>query len=126
MNNRELVRQYWEDIHRQNWDGLVRYFHRDAVIRWHNTGEQFTVDEFVRVNAVYPGDWLIAVERLENVGDLVISVVKVYQNGPGPSVHATSFFEFRNDRIAALDEYWGDDEKAPQWRLDQHIGRPIG
>ena len=23
------------------------------------------------------------------------------------------------------DEYWGEEDEAPQWRLDQHIGRPI-
>ncbi len=41
------------------------------------------------------------------------------------SFHATSFFEFDNDKITMLNEYWGDDCKAPQWRKDKNIGRPI-
>lgn len=125
MGNQELVRQYWDDIHRRNWDGLAQYFHEGAVIRWHNTNEQFTADEFIRINAQYPGNWLIKVERLACAENLVISVVKVCQDGQSVSFHATSFFEFRDGKIAALDEYWGDDGEAPEWRLDQHIGRPI-
>ena len=27
--------------------------------------------------------------------------------------------------IASVDEYWGDDGPAPQWRLDKHIGTKI-
>lgn len=27
--------------------------------------------------------------------------------------------------ITALDEYWGDDGTAPEWRLEMKIGRPI-
>ena len=25
----------------------------------------------------------------------------------------------------SIDEYWDDDGKVPQWRLDKHIGTPI-
>ncbi|NLM10011.1 MAG: nuclear transport factor 2 family protein, partial [Clostridiaceae bacterium] len=35
------------------------------------------------------------------------------------------FFEFKGDKISCLDEYWGDDGIAPQWRLDKQIGQPI-
>ena len=30
-----------------------------------------------------------------------------------------------NDKIIEVDEYWGDDGPAPQWRMNKHIGRPI-
>lgn len=29
------------------------------------------------------------------------------------------------DKIKALDEYCGDDDKVPQWRIDKNIGKPI-
>lgn len=123
MSDRDSVIQFWKDIHQQCWDSLASYFHEYAVINWHNTNEQFTVDEFVRVNAQYPGDWLIEVERMAYEGDLVISVVRVYDKTI--SFHATSFFTFRDSKILALDEYWSNDEKAPEWRQSQHIGKPI-
>jgi hypothetical protein len=28
-------------------------------------------------------------------------------------------------KIASVDEYWGDDGAAPQWRQDKHIGTII-
>ncbi|MGG7177372.1 hypothetical protein ACQPU1_07275 [Clostridium paraputrificum] len=41
------------------------------------------------------------------------------------SFHAVSFIKFKNDKIVTLDEYWGDDGIAPQWRLVKKIGKPI-
>ncbi len=65
-------------------------------------------------------------ERIEEVSDdLVITVARVWEATDGFSCHAVSFFMFRDDTIVRLDEYWGDDGKAPQWRLDKKIGRPI-
>ncbi len=121
----EVVRQFWMDICNQRWSALSTYFHADAVIRWHNTNEQFTVNEFIRINEAYPGDWLTDIVRVESTGNSVITAVRVYQENAPLSFHAVSFFEFRGSRIAALDEYWGADEKAPQWRLDQRIGSAI-
>lgn len=123
MSERERVLQFWNDIHIQNWDGLLPYFQPDAVIRWHNTNEQFTVEEYIRANAEYPGDWQIEAERVECKDDLVISAVRVYCEGV--SAHATSFFVFREGKIASLDEYWSVNENAPEWRRELHIGRPI-
>jgi hypothetical protein len=32
---------------------------------------------------------------------------------------------FNDGKIVELDEYWGDDCKVPQWRLDKKIGKKI-
>lgn len=125
MNNKELVVSLWSHIDRQDWDKLYLYFTDDAVINWHNTNESFNVEEFVRVNNEYPGDWNIQIERIESIDNLVISVVRVQLKNDDVSFHATSFFEFENDKIKLLNEYWGDDGKAPQWRVDKKIGEPI-
>ncbi len=123
MSDSDIVLQFWDDMHRQHWNSLARYFHEDARINWHNTNEQFTVDEFIRANAQYPGDWQIEAERILSAGDLVISVVRV--SDENLSFHATSFFTFREGKVSALDEYWGSDEKAPEWRRELRIGKPI-
>ncbi len=31
----------------------------------------------------------------------------------------------KQDKIVAMNEYWGDDGIAPQWRLDKNIGMTI-
>lgn len=125
MNYNEQVRGLWSDIDKQNWNEIHRYFDNDAVINWNNTNESFNVEEFVRANSEYPGDWSIKVERLECIENLVISVVKVKLKNDDVSVHATSFFEFNNGKIKLLNEYWGDDGNAPQWRIDKQIGKQI-
>ena len=96
-----------------------------AFINWHNTNEHFSVDEFIRANCEYPGQWGGAVERIEKINDLLISVTHVFTRGRSQSFHVTSFIRLKNEQIMSIDEYWGDDGSAPQWRLDLHLGTPI-
>jgi hypothetical protein len=125
MNCKEQVIVLWNDMGEQNWDNIHLYFEDEAIINWNNTNERFNVEEFVRANCEYPGDWSIKIERLECIENLVISVVKVHLKDNDVSFHATSFFEFNNCKIKLLNEYWGDDGKAPQWRIDKQIGKLI-
>ncbi len=125
MEKTAVVRQLWNDIHTQNWGRLEDYFCSDAVIEWNNTNEQFTVHEFIAANSLYPGNWSVAVERLEACGDLIVSVVKVTLRDADASFHAASFFKFRYGKIGLLNEYWGEDGPPPQWRTERGIGRPI-
>ncbi len=116
---------YWEAVLSQNEDAIVSFFHQDALIRWHNTNEQFTVEEFLRANCDYPGSWDGTVERIEQLGDLRITVTHVFSKDGALSFHVTSFLKIEGGKICLLDEYWGDDGPAPQWRQDLNIGRPI-
>ena len=77
----------------------------------------------MRANCDYPGNWSGEVERIEQTGNTVITVTHVWTKGV--SFHVTSFFEIIEEKIKTLDEYWGEDGTAPQWRKDMHIGRPI-
>lgn len=115
----------WCDINMQRWDKIPDYFTPDASIHWHNTNEKFTVSEFLKANSEYPGNWTIIPEKALCDGNTVITVVKVALRDAYVSLHATSFFEFEGDKIKRLDEYWGDDGPAPQWRKDLGIGKPI-
>ncbi|HHV08913.1 MAG TPA: nuclear transport factor 2 family protein [Clostridiales bacterium] len=118
-----LVTQYWNHIATQNEEELKKYFHDDACIRWHNTNEEFNVEEFLRANCDYPGSWSGEVERVEFAGNIIITVTHVWSKEI--SFHVTSFFEMEEDKIKILDEYWSEDGTAPQWRMDKNIGRPI-
>ncbi len=116
---------FWKDVLSKNRAALPSYFCEDAVIRWHCTNEQFSVAEFVRANCDYPGEWEGMIERTEESGDLLISVVKVFPRDRSASFHAVSFFAMEEGRIRTLDEYWADDGDAPAWRKRMGIGRPI-
>ncbi len=101
---------------------MRQFFRPDAVIRWHNTNELFTLSEFLRANCEYPGRWNGKVERIEGTGDLIVTAVRVH-SPDGASFHAVSFIRIQGEKIASIDEYWGDDGPAPDWRLG--LGRPI-
>jgi hypothetical protein len=123
MDINNFIIEYWKNIASQNEMELKNFFHENACIRWHNTNEEFNVSEFLRANCDYPGNWSGEVERREQAGNTVITVTRVWTKGM--SFHVTSFFEITEKKIKTLDEYWGDDGTAPQWRKDMNIGRPI-
>ena len=125
LDKKQIILDFWKDVVNQNMDNLQSYFLSNAIINWYNTNEQFIANEYITANCEYPGDWCGEVERIELVGNLGITVTRVWLSDNSASFHVTSFFEFDDDKIISLNEYWGDDGVAPQWRLDKKIGRPI-
>lgn len=125
MDKRTLVINFWKDVVEQNATNLKQYFSKEALIKWHNTNELFTVEEYITANCEYPGKWNGDIERIEGINGTIITVVRVYDLEDKISVHATSFITFYEDKIVEIDEYWGDDGQPPQWRLDEKIGKQI-
>ena len=119
------LERYWQAVLRQVRETLRGFFHPDAWVNWHNTGERFTVEEFIRANCEYPGEWEGELERVEKTGSLIITAAHVFSREQGLSFHVTSFLREREGKIAALDEYWGDDGPPPKWRQEKKLGRPI-
>ena len=119
------INAFWKDVLTQNRERLPAYFCENARVRWHCTNEEFIADEFIRANCDYPGDWDGTVERIVETGRLIITVVKVYPKDASASFHVTSFFELKDGKISALDEYWADDGSVPKWRKEMGIGRTI-
>lgn len=119
------VKQFWADVLRQDVDAIRTYFHPTAFVNWHNTNEHFTVEEFIRANCEYPGQWDGEVEKVITTPDYIITVTHVYNKEGTVSCHATSFIRVVDGKIASVDEYWGDDGDAPQWRQEKYIGTKI-
>lgn len=119
------IEAFWDAILRQDADAIRKYFHPDAWVNWHNTNEHFTVEEFIRANCEYPGGWDGEVEQIITTDTHIITTTHVYNKDGSMSYHATSVVRLVNGKIASMDEYWGDDGPAPQWRQDKHIGTKI-
>lgn len=119
------IEEFWEAVLKQDEKKIKIYFNDDAIINWHCTNEQFTVNEFIRANCDYPGEWDGKIERKIIIDDLIITVTHVYAKDKSLSFHVTSFVKVKDDRIISIDEYWGDDGVAPKWRLEKHIGKAI-
>ncbi len=119
------VKKFWDAVLLQDADKIRHYFKQTAYINWHCTNEHFTVEEFIQANCEYPGQWDGVVERIENIGNLLITATKVFSKESDLSFHVVSFIKTENDKIISMDEYWGDDGTAPQWRLEKGIGTII-
>lgn len=119
------IHAFWDAVLRQDAEAIRAFFAKDAVIRWHCSNERFTVEEFIRANCEYPGVWTGQVERVCRTDEGLVTAVRVENAQDGVSFHVASFFCLKAGRIVALDEYWGDDGPAPQWRGQLGIGAPI-
>lgn len=119
------IQDFWKATLSQDANSMKEYFDSNAYIQWHNTNECFTVEEFIQANCEYPDKWDGVIERIEKINDLIITVTHVFAVNKPLSFHVTSFIRIKDNKIVSIDEYWGDDGVAPQWRLDKHIGKPI-
>ena len=117
------VGRFIQAIASQNANELRGYFTKHAVIRWHDSNEQFGVEEYIRANCEYPGKWIGELQRVEKSNDTIIIVTKI---SSGESTHfITAFARLAGGKIIRLDEYYSDLSEAPKWRLDMNIGKPI-
>lgn len=122
-----IIKRFFNDVVNQNAEQLKEYFAANAVVRWHNSNEQFTASDYIIANCEYPNDWAGEVKQinfLENNHDVVV-VARIWAKDLSVSLHVTSFIKFENDKIIALDEYFSDDGDAPKWRADMHLSTPI-
>lgn len=112
------VRAYFSAVLRQDADAMRFFFQANARVRWPNTGEDFSVEEFICANCAYPGAWRGELERVEKAGNRIVTVTRVAAADGSASFHAVSFITLEGDRIAALEEYWGEDGPPPAWRRE--------
>ena len=100
---------FWDAVLRQDAGRLREYFCKDAYVNWHCTNEHFNVEEYIRANCEYPGEWDGKIERIEKAGNLWTVVVHVYARDKTMSFHVVSFMKIEGKKISSLDEYWGAD-----------------
>jgi len=125
VQKRQTIRAFWKAVLAQKRDELLVYFSHDAVIRWHCSNEQFTVEEYIRANCDYPGKWDGTIERIDKTQTGYVTVLKVFPVDHSAFYHVVSFIALKSDLIVSLDEYWADDGSAPEWRRKLKIGVPI-
>ncbi|MBM6897392.1 nuclear transport factor 2 family protein [Pseudoflavonifractor capillosus] len=119
------IQAFWDAVLRQDAEAIREYFHPNAWVNWHNTNEHFNVDEFIRANCEYPGEWDGEVEQVITTDAYIITATHVRGKDGSISCHSTSFIRVVDGKIAAIDEYWGDDGSAPEWRQNMRIGTKI-
>jgi GNAT superfamily N-acetyltransferase len=117
-----LVRALWAHVQARDWAAMRAAFSDDAVMRWPVTCERFEgADAIVRVNAVYPEGWRVAVREVDALADgRVHALVEVTQDGLTHFNHQRC--AFRGTRIAQATEHWAVGAEPPAWRTAAAIG----
>ena len=80
---------------KQDAEKMRTYFREDAYVNWHCTNEHFTVEEYIRANCEYPGEWDGTVERIEKMNDLTVAAVNVYARDRSASLRRFFLLENR-------------------------------
>lgn len=119
------IQDFFSAVLHQDAAALRTFFRPDADVRWHCSNECFTVEEYIRANCEYPGDWDGEVERIEQAGATVVAAARVWPRDKSAFFHVVSFITLRDGLIAEMDEYWADDGPAPEWRREMGIGKRI-
>lgn len=118
MDAHTLLSRFAEVIDAHDWDGLQALLHPDFTCRLVHTGEVFDRDQWVRLNADYPGFQRLVAQDLVAVGErgvLRADVIGTGAQGQEQRFAVASFATVRDGLIAELAEVWADvDQEAPE------------
>lgn len=114
----ETVRALWRSFDEGRFEAVRDLLSEDFVADWPQTRERIRgADNFIALNANYPGRWRCRVERIVVTGDEAISLVEI--SDPSHRLYAVSFFTFAGGRIESAREFFGDCGAPPfergQW-----------
>lgn len=114
-SNCQLIRELWQRLGRFDFAGAGELLHDDYVCEWPQSQERIRGREnFVALNANYPGRWRAAVKRVIGQGDQVAS--EVILTWEAQSIVVVSFYEIRAGQIYREIDYWPEPYAAPEWR----------
>jgi len=118
--------KFLQDVVSKKAETIRGYFAEGAVICWHDSNEQFTLDEFIKANCEYPSIWRCEIERIEKFEKGFVVAAQMDHPQDGFYVKYVSFIELNSDeKVQRLDEYFVAIEEIPQWRRDMNVGRSI-
>lgn len=122
MDSEARIHALWQAVAAQDREALAGFFTEDAVVLWPNSGERFSLADYLRANCDYPGQWRGQVEQIGQDGG--VSVTRVW-DAEEHTFRVVSFYRWRGERIERMEEYWGDVGPAPDWRRELSVGRAL-
>ena len=110
-----LVTDYWHLMDAVDFAGAATLLADEYTCDWPQSRERIRGREnFVAVNAHYPGRWHITLRRLVASGDH--AATEVVMTSGDETITAVSFFEVHNEKITRETDYWPEPYDAPAWR----------
>jgi hypothetical protein len=123
-NAEQTLRNFWDRINHRDWAGLRRLLDPGLQTRYLATDESFDgAEDFVRLNAEYPGRWRVTVLDLVAAGDRAVSCARLDAEDGGEALLVTSFATVREGLVTDLTELWADaGQEVPQDRRPAPAG----
>ncbi len=119
------IKAFISAVVNKNENEMRNFLADELIVRWHNTNEEFTLEEYLQVNCSYPGNWLGKVDTIIPTSEGCVAIVKISSEDEKVKVHQISVIKIKDEQIIKLDEYYSEDGLVPQWRLDLNIGSLI-
>ena len=115
QENQQTVERLWRLFDAFDFEAAGKLVDDNFVCEWPQSRERIRGREnFVAVNANYPGRWRCKVERIVACGATVATDV-VLSSGE-ETARAVSFFELRDGKIVKEIDYWPEPYSAPASR----------
>jgi ketosteroid isomerase-like protein len=115
QENRRVVEELWHLFDSFQFEAAGALLHDDFVCEYPQSRERIRGREnFVALNANYPGRWRCRVERIVAAGDAVATDVALSYGDE--TARAVSFFELRDGKIVKETDYWPEPFAAPESR----------
>ena len=112
MTHRDLAVELWRCFDEGRFRDALPLLSEDFEAHWPNTRERIRGREnFIALNEHYPGTWRCTVRRIEQRADGVVTVTEISDGDT--SLHAVSFFDMRDGRIIAAQEYFCENVPPP-------------
>lgn len=109
---RSLAAELWRLFDAGRFRDALPLLSEDFEAHWPNTRERIRSREnFIALNENYPGAWRCTVRRIEEYSEGVVTVTEIGDGKTG--FFAVSFFTVRDGRIAAAEEYFGENGPPP-------------
>jgi ketosteroid isomerase-like protein len=121
MSRSELVSAYYGALNARDWTGLGALLDDDILYEVPQTRERVRGREaYIDFNRTFPGDWSLEIKRL--IVDSTRGAAELISRVDGEASDAVVFFEFRDDRISQITDYWPG-RYDPPTRMSRFVER---
>jgi ketosteroid isomerase-like protein len=112
MTNRDLIVRYFDTLNARDWDGFSGLLDEQVVYEMPQTRERVRGREaYVDFNATYPAAWKLEPVRIIVDESRGSSEFKCFVESE--VLVAIAFFEFSDDRIVHITDYWPEPYEPP-------------
>lgn len=112
MTLEDTVRILWQAFDEGRFADIRPLLADDFTADWPQTRELIRgPDNFIALNAAYPGRWRCRIQTLLREGERVVSLVEISDGEH--KLWATSWFDFEDGRIVKAREFFADAMEPP-------------